>query len=68
MSGKNILLRIQNEEIEKTGISSLKIAYTIKVFGYYLEVTNAHKDKGSLKLDKENNTFVNAERYHCRRS
>ena len=59
--GKNVLLRIQNEEIEKTGISSLKIAYN-KVFGYYLEVTNAHKDKvPSTWIRKQ--TLVNAERY-----
>ena len=59
--GKNVLLRIQNEEIEKTGISSLKIAYN-KVFGYYLEVTNAHKDKVPSSWIRKQ-TLVNAERY-----
>ncbi len=59
--GKNILLKIQNEEIEKTGISSLKIAYN-KVFGYYLEVTNAHKDKVPSSWIRKQ-TLVNAERY-----
>jgi DNA mismatch repair protein MutS len=59
--GKNILLKIQNEEIEKTGISSLKIAYN-KVFGYYLEVTNAHKDKVPSNWIRKQ-TLVNAERY-----
>jgi len=59
--GKNILLKIQNEEIEKTGISSLKIAYN-KVFGYYLEVTNAHKDKVPTNWIRKQ-TLVNAERY-----
>ena len=60
-SGKNVLLKIQNEEIEKTGISSLKIAYN-KVFGYYLEVTNAHKDKVPSNWIRKQ-TLVNAERY-----
>lgn len=41
-SGKDYLIQIQNREIERTGITSLKIAYN-KVFGYYLEVTNSHK-------------------------
>ncbi len=59
--GKNTLLNIQNEEIEKTGISSLKIAYN-KVFGYYLEVTNAHKDKVPSNWIRKQ-TLVNAERY-----
>ena len=60
-SGKNVLLKIQNDEIEKTGISSLKIAYN-KVFGYYLEVTNAHKDKVPTNWIRKQ-TLVNAERY-----
>ena len=60
-SGKNVLLKIQNDEIEKTGISSLKIAYN-KVFGYYLEVTNAHKDKVPSNWIRKQ-TLVNAERY-----
>ena len=60
-SGKNVLLQIQNNEIEKTGISSLKIAYN-KVFGYYLEVTNAHKDKVPSNWIRKQ-TLVNAERY-----
>ena len=59
--GKDILLKIQNEEVERTGISSLKIAYN-KVFGYYLEVTNAHKDKVPENWIRKQ-TLVNAERY-----
>ena len=43
-SGKDYLIKIQQREIEKTGISSLKISYN-NVFGYFLEVTNIHKDK-----------------------
>jgi len=60
-SGKNYLLKIQNEEIEKTGIPSLKIAYN-KVFGYYLEVRNTHKEKVPENWIRKQ-TLVNAERY-----
>lgn len=59
--GKNFLLRIQQREIEKTGIGSLKIAFN-NVFGYYLEVTNAHKDKVPAEWIRKQ-TLVNAERY-----
>ncbi len=59
--GKDYLLAIQKREAEATGIPSLKIAFN-NVFGYYLEVTNAHKDKvPSTWLRKQ--TLVNAERY-----
>ncbi len=60
-SGKNYLLQIQQKEAEKTGISSLKIAYN-NVFGYYLEVTNAHKDKVPADWIRKQ-TLANAERY-----
>ena len=60
-SGKDYLLQIQQREIQQTGISSLKIAYN-KVFGYYLEVTNAHKDKVPEEWIRKQ-TLVNAERY-----
>ena len=43
-SGKDYLIQIQQREIANTGIPSLKIGYN-NVFGYYLEVTNTHKDK-----------------------
>ena len=59
--GKDILLKIQKDEVKRTGISSLKIAYN-KVFGYYLEVTNAHKDKVPESWIRKQ-TLVNAERY-----
>ena len=42
--GKQYLLNMQQRETERTGISSLKIGYN-NVFGYYIEVRNAHKDK-----------------------
>lgn len=60
-SGKDYLLQIQQRETEATGITSLKIAYN-KVFGYYLEVTNAHKDKVPQEWIRKQ-TLVNAERY-----
>ena len=60
-SGKDYLLQIQQREMEATGIPSLKIAYN-KVFGYYLEVTNAHKDKVPETWIRKQ-TLVNAERY-----
>ncbi len=60
-SGKDYLAGIRDREIEKTGISSLKIAYN-KVFGYYLEVSNAHKDKVPEEWIRKQ-TLVNAERY-----
>ena len=60
-SGKDYLLQIQQRETEATGITSLKIAYN-KVFGYYLEVTNAHKNKVPQEWIRKQ-TLVNAERY-----
>jgi len=60
-SGKDYLVQIQQREIQNTGISSLKIAYN-KVFGYYLEVTNSHKDKVPQEWIRKQ-TLVNAERY-----
>lgn len=60
-SGKDFLLQIQKREVEKTGISSLKISYN-KVFGYYLEVSNAHKEKVPAEWIRKQ-TLVNAERY-----
>jgi DNA mismatch repair protein MutS len=60
-SGKNFLADIQKREIERTGITSLKVSYN-KVFGYYLEVTNAHKDRVPLEWIRKQ-TLVNAERY-----
>ncbi|WP_266203873.1 DNA mismatch repair protein MutS [Pontibacter kalidii] len=60
-SGKDYLAQVQQREIKNTGISSLKIAYN-KVFGYYLEVSNAHKDKVPSSWIRKQ-TLVNAERY-----
>lgn len=60
-SGKDYLVQIQKRETERTGISSLKISYN-KVFGYYLEVSNANKDKVPTNWIRKQ-TLVNAERY-----
>ncbi|QQR97593.1 MAG: DNA mismatch repair protein MutS [Sphingobacteriales bacterium] len=60
-SGKDYLTQLQNSEIEKTGISSLKIGFN-NVFGYFLEVRNTHKDKVPTEWIRKQ-TLVNAERY-----
>ena len=59
--GKDYLMKIQMREIEATGIPSLKISYN-NVFGYYIEVTNTHKDKVPEEWIRKQ-TLVNAERY-----
>lgn len=59
--GKDYLMKIQQREIEATGIPSLKIGYN-NVFGYYLEVRNSHKDKVPQEWIRKQ-TLVNAERY-----
>lgn len=59
--GKEYLVRLQQQEAEKTGISSLKISYN-NVFGYYLEVTHAHKNKVPDTWIRKQ-TLTNAERY-----
>ncbi|GAA4747907.1 DNA mismatch repair protein MutS [Flavisolibacter ginsenosidimutans] len=60
-NGKEYLLQLQQKESEATGITSLKIAYN-NVFGYYLEVTNAHKAKVPAEWMRKQ-TLANAERY-----
>jgi DNA mismatch repair protein MutS len=60
-SGKNYLVQLQQKEAESTGISSLKISFN-NVFGYYLEVTNSHKNKVPETWIRKQ-TLANAERY-----
>ena len=60
-SGKDYLKQIRDREVELTGIPSLKIGYN-NVFGYYLEVTNKHKDKVPEEWHRKQ-TLVNSERY-----
>ncbi len=59
--GKDFLVTIQQREIEKTGINTLKISFN-SVFGFYIEVRNAHKDKVPSEWIRKQ-TLVNAERY-----
>ena len=60
-SGKDYLLQIQQRESERTGIPSLKVSFN-NVFGYYLEVTNSHKNKVPSEWIRKQ-TLTNAERY-----
>ncbi len=60
-SGKEYLNRMAEREIERTGITSLKISYN-NVFGYYIEVRNTHKDKVPVEWIRKQ-TLVSAERY-----
>ena len=59
--GKDFLAEMQERESDRTGIPSLKIAFN-NVFGYYIEVRNAHKDKVPEEWIRKQ-TLVNAERY-----
>ena len=60
-SGKDYLLQIQEREAQETGITSLKVGYN-NVFGYYLEVRNAYKDKVPQEWVRKQ-TLAQAERY-----
>lgn len=59
--GKDYLEQLKHRESERTGIPSLKIGYN-NVFGYYIEVTNTHRDKVAPDWIRKQ-TLVNAERY-----
>ncbi|MDE6328602.1 MAG: DNA mismatch repair protein MutS [Duncaniella sp.] len=59
--GKDYLANLQQRESQRTGIPSLKVGYN-NVFGYYIEVTNTHKDKVPEEWIRKQ-TLVNAERY-----
>ncbi len=61
LHGKDYLARIQQREREATGIPSLKLSYN-NVFGYYIEVSNTHKDKVPQEWIRKQ-TLTNAERY-----
>lgn len=60
-SGKDYLMDLQRTESERTGITTLKVGFN-NVFGYYLEVTNAHKSKVPEDWIRKQ-TLTNAERY-----
>ncbi len=59
--GKRIISGIESSERRATGIGSLKVRYN-RVFGYYIEVTNAHRDKVPDRYMRKQ-TLTNAERY-----
>jgi DNA mismatch repair protein MutS len=59
--GKDWIARFQAEEIRRTGIGSLKVGFN-KVFGYYIEITNAHGSKIPANYQRKQ-TLKNAERY-----
>ncbi len=61
VGGKQWIARYQAEEIEKSGIANLKVGFN-KVFGYYIEITNAHKDRVPPYYVRKQ-TLKNAERY-----
>ena len=60
-SGKDYLNELQAREVQRTGITSLKISFN-NVFGYYIEVRNTHKDKVPPEWIRKQ-TLVSAERY-----
>jgi len=61
ISGKEWIARLQAQERERTGISSLKVGFN-RVFGYYLEITKTHQDKVPDDYIRKQ-TLVNSERY-----
>lgn len=60
-NAQSLLAEMEQREREATGISSLKIRYN-NVFGYYIEITNTHKDKAPSHYQRKQ-TLANAERY-----
>ncbi len=60
-SGKEWIARFQADEITRTGISSLKVGFN-QVFGYYIEITHAHKNRIPADYQRKQ-TLKNAERY-----
>ncbi|HSV75599.1 MAG TPA: DNA mismatch repair protein MutS [Bacteroidales bacterium] len=60
-AGKDYLAGLRQREIERTGIQNIKISYN-NVFGYYIEVTNTHRDKVPSDWERKQ-TLVNCERY-----
>mgnify|MGYP000045789132 CR=1 FL=1 len=57
----SLIADLEQREKDKTGISSLKVRYN-QVFGYYIEITNTHKDKAPAHYQRKQ-TLANAERY-----
>ena len=63
-AGKDYLLQVQRREVERTGISSLKVSYN-KVFGYYLEVSNSNKDKVPADWIRKQTLFNDRQFFLC---
>ncbi len=61
LNGKDWIANLQKQERERTGISSLKVNYN-RVFGYYIEISNANKDKVPADYLRKQ-TLVSSERY-----
>ncbi|MFO7445319.1 MAG: DNA mismatch repair protein MutS [Ignavibacteriaceae bacterium] len=61
INSKTWIANLQKTEREKTGISSLKVNFN-RVFGYYIEISNSHKDKIPADYIRKQ-TLVNSERY-----
>ena len=61
LHGKDWIANFQKSEREKTGISSLKVSFN-RVFGYYIDVSNTHKDKVPMNYIRKQ-TLVNSERF-----
>jgi DNA mismatch repair protein MutS len=59
--GKEWIAQFQATESQRSGISSLKVGFN-KVFGYYIEITNTHRDKVPADYQRRQ-TVKNAERY-----
>jgi len=59
--GKQWIARYQTQETQRTGIANLKVGFN-KVFGYYIEITNAHREKIPADYIRKQ-TIKNAERY-----
>ena len=60
-SGKDWIAKLQQQERRRTGVPSLKVGYN-NVFGYYIEITNTHKEKVPAEYIRKQ-TLTNAERY-----
>ncbi|HEU4800886.1 MAG TPA: DNA mismatch repair protein MutS [Gemmatimonadales bacterium] len=59
--GKSYIAALQQRERERTGITSLKVGFN-KVFGYYLEISNAHQSRVPADYERRQ-TLTNGERY-----
>lgn len=61
-NANQLIEKLEAEEKQKTGISSLKVRYN-NVFGFYIEVTHLHKDKIPKHYQRKQ-TLANAERFY----